>query len=265
MKADSLEYLTVRRQYEGFEFFFSPQCPEQDKIMALASGKLEPEAYLRQGRRRNVLRMGGIIMKLYFFHSLSDIIHSRRYGHREVECHHDYLKAFGNEKGFRLPQLLGYFEKPLLGPFQAANGIICDYIPNARMLEQSEITRAVPLFAHLYRKGIYHPDMNYGNILYQAQDDLIVPLDYMGCNFLSAPNWEVLLIEASRFLSTGKIDEKNCMAFLAKLLELLPDVPLTPEKAWEGIKLIKELHPTTHQYRHPVFLPKSIRDSLLRT
>lgn len=262
MKDDSLEYLTCRRRHSGFDFAFSPICQNQDKIVELVTGRIEPDKYFRKGQRRNVILFGDVVVKFYSFHTLADLFHSRRYGYCEVECHHDFIKAFGEVEGFRLPRLLGYFEKKLFGPIQSANGIICEFIPNTRQLEISELLRAVPLFVQLYRSCIYHPDVNYGNVLYQPETDLIIPIDFMGCNFLSSPNWEALIMEASRFLCTGRIDQSNSVKFMEALLDKLPEVPINRKKIWQGIKCINRLHLTTHQYHNPVFLPEKLRNEL---
>ena len=259
MKQDSLENLTVLLNHQGFQFSLAPECPQQEKLLAVVTGQAAPERYFRQGRRRNVMLLEGMVVKLYEFHKLIDLFHSYRYAPREVECYHDYVKAFGSLEGIRLPRLLGYFERPLLGHFHRANGVVTEFIPDARSLKQEELMETAPLFAQLYRKGIYHPDMHYGNVLRHATSGALIPIDYMGCNILEEPNWEALLIELARFLHTSRVDETKARAFSDAVLQRLPELHLDPERAWRCIVQLKAIRITTHQYRHPIFLPKELR------
>ncbi|MBR4673938.1 MAG: hypothetical protein IKP00_05670 [Victivallales bacterium] len=259
MKADSLEQLTECHQRAGFRFALSPDCPSVERLMALVTGKTTPERFFRQGRRRNVMLLEGMIVKLYEFHKLSDLLHSGRYAPREVECYHDYVKAFGNLEGFRLPKLYGYFENPLLFCLYRANGIVNEYIPDTHELTSQELMLTVPLFAHLYRKGIYHPDMQLKNILYQSATHTIVPIDYMGTNLLHEPSWEALLIEMAHFLKMGNIPEEAGRPFVEAVFQSLPELRLDMERGWSCIKKIWGLYISTHQYHHPIFLPDWLR------
>lgn len=264
MKADSLEHLTERHQCDGFRFALSPLCPASEKLMDLVTGKCKPERFFRQGRRRNVMLLEGMIVKLYDFHKLSDLLHSARYAPREVECYHDYVKAFGKPEGFRLPTLLGYFEKPLFLGLYRANGIVNEYIPETHEMTKPELMLTVPLFAHLYRQGIYHPDMQLKNILYQPATHTVVPIDYMGTNILPAPSWEALLIQMAHFLKMGNLPEEAAKPFVEAVILSLPEANLDLERAWHCITKIWGLTITTHQYHHPIFLPDWLREETLR-
>lgn len=259
MKDDSLEYLTEHRQSEGFRFSLSPLCPQPDKLVALVTGHENPDRYFKQGRRRNVMLLDNMVVKFYEFHRFSDLLHSNRYATREVECYHDYVKAFGFLEGFQLPKLYGYFEKPLFGHFYRANGIVDEYMPNMRELTVQELMIIPPLFVHLYRKGIYHPDMQLKNVLFNPTTRLLVPIDYMGCNFLPKPSWEALLIEMAHFLHTGNVEEEKGRAFVNAVLESIPELRLNREKAWNCITQLWKLRITTHQYHHPIFLPSELK------
>lgn len=259
MKQDSLEFLTVRLKREGVRFALSPECPQPEKLMALVTGQTAPERYFRQGRRRNVMLLAGMVVKWYEFRTLADLLHSHRYAPREVECYHDYVKAFGTLEGFQLPRLWGYFERPLLGRFHRANGIVNEFVADTREMTLQELMMTPPLFAHLYRKGIYHPDMHFRNVLYHPASHRLIPIDYMGCNFLKEPSWEALLIELARFLHTGHADESAGRAFTQAVLNALPELRLDSERAWKCIVRLWELRITTHQYHHPIFLPEELR------
>ncbi len=259
MKDDSLENLTVHLERDGFRLALSPDYPDVENLLALITGRAQPERYFRQGRRRNVMLSGQAVIKFYDFHKLSDLLHSGRYAPREVECYHDYVKAFGQLEGARLPRLLGYFEKRLFGPFYRSNGLISEYMPDTHELTLAELTRTVPLFAHLYRQGIYHPDMQFKNVLFHPATNTLVPIDYMGCNILPQPSWEALLIILARFLRTGKVPEAPARTFLNDVLAALPELHISPDRAWNCIQKLHHITITTHQYRHPIFLPDDLR------
>lgn len=161
--------------------------------------------------------------------------------------------------GVRLPKLYGYFEKPFLGFLYRANGIIEEYIPDTRILGMEELSLVPPLFAHLYRKGIYHPDMQFQNVLWQPKTRTLVPIDYMGCNILSEPSWEALLMQLSWFLHAADVDDAHARPFMEEVLSLLPELRLDHEKAWSCIKALYEIPVETHQYHHPIFLPPELR------
>ena len=261
MKPDSLEHLVLQTESDGFRYYLSTDCPHSsDGVIAdLVAGRMQPEIWFKQTRRRHIMSHDGLLIKLYQFHGFSDVRHSRRYASREVECYHDYLKAFGSMPGVRLPKLYGYFEKPFLGFLYRANGIIEEYIPDTRILGMEELSLVPPLFAHLYRKGIYHPDMQFQNVLWQSKTRTLVPIDYMGCNILSEPNWEALLMQLSWFLHAADVDDAHARSFMEEVLSLLPELRLDHEKAWTCIKALYEIPVETHQYHHPIFLPPELR------
>ncbi|MBQ6471451.1 MAG: hypothetical protein IJJ33_05670, partial [Victivallales bacterium] len=233
-----------------------------EMLASLVSRQTAPERYFKKTRRRIVMQAGRLIVKLYEFHGLSDLLHSKRYGSREVECYHDYLQAFGSHPGFRLPSLFGYFEKTLPFGFFRANGIVDEFIPGARLLTIEELPLTPPMFAHLYRKGIYHPDMQFQNTLWHEESQTIVPIDYMGCNFLPAPNHEALLIMMARFLKTGAVEESPGRQFVESVLTLLPEVALDHQKAWHCVQALCQTALETHQYHHPIFLTPKMRRML---
>ncbi|MBR6058717.1 MAG: hypothetical protein IKP58_11165 [Victivallales bacterium] len=261
MKPNSLEYLTYYTESDGFRFHLSPDCPHamDGKIVQLVMGKLQPEQWFKDTRRRRIMSYDGLLIKLYTFHGFSDVRHSRRYASREVECYHDYLEAFGTMEGIRLPRLYGYFEKPFLKILFRANGIIEEYIPGTRIMGMEELDLAAPLFAHLYRKGIYHPDMQFQNVLWQEDTHTLVPIDYMNCNILAKANWEALLKQLAWFLQAANIDDTRARLFMESVLELLPELRLDKEKAWRCIQALYKIPVETHQYRHPIFLPEELR------
>jgi hypothetical protein len=261
MKPDSLEYLTRIVESSGFRFHLSMECPSESdgRIADLVTGKAQPEMWFKQGRRRNVMADNGLLIKLCVFRGFSDVLHSRRYAPREVECYHDYLKAFGVMEGVRLPKLFGYFEKPFLKFLFRANGIIEEFIPETRRMEMGELSLVAPLFAHLYRKCIYHSDMQFQNILWQPDTQTLIPIDYMGCNILSSPSWEALLMQLAYFLKIAEIDDKQARPFMDLVLENLPELHLDHEKAWRCIKALYAMPSKTHQYHHPIFLPSELR------
>ena len=263
MKADSLEGLTAHYQRAGYRFALHPDFSDAEKLMGLVLGELEPERYFRKGRRRNVMLFDGMVVKLYAFRKLSDLLHSGRYASREVECYHDYVKAFGSLAGFRLPKLMGYFEKPWLVRLYKVNGIVSEYIPDTHELTLQELMLTVPLFAHLYRRGIYHPDMQLKNILYQPGTRTVIPIDYMGTNILPAPSWEALLIELAHIQKMCKIPDEAGKPLVEAVLQALPELHLAPQKAWRCITEIWRLTITTHQYHHPIFLPDSLRQETM--
>ena len=264
MQANFLEHLTARFESHGFRFFLSQELSqtERETLPPLVSRQTEPERYFKNVRRRIVMQTGRLIVKLYEFHCLSDLLHSKRYGSREVECHHDYLQAFGSLPGFRLPRLLGYFEKTLPFGFFRANGIVNEFIPGTRLLTIEELLLTPPLFTHLFRKGIYHPDMQFQNTLWHEETQTLIPIDYMGCNFLPAPNHEALLIMMARFLQTGRVEEPLGHQFVKAVLNLLPEVTLDHEKAWRCVQALCQTELETHQYHHPIFLTPKMRKML---
>ena len=179
-----------------------------------------------------------------------------------MECYQDYLLAFDSLPGVRLPHLFGYFEKKLPFGFFRANGIVDEFIPNTRRLTIKELMLTPPLFAHLFRKGIYHPDMQFQNTLWHEETRYLIPIDYMGCNFLAAPNHEALLIMMARFLQTGSVEEKAGRLFVHAVLDLLPEVTLDNEKAWRCVQELCHSKLETHQYHHPIFLTPKMRQIL---
>lgn len=261
MKSDSLEHLTFFSESNGFRFYLAADCPHASdgRLPDLLTGKLQPERWFKQGRRRNVMADDGLLIKFFNFHGFSDVLHSRRYGPREIECYHDYIKAFGTMEGVRLPKLYGYFEKPFLKWLFRANGIIEEYIPGTRIMGMEELHLVAPLFAHLYRKCIYHSDMQFQNVLWQPDTHTLIPIDYMGCNILSKPSWEALLMQLAYFLKIAKVDDAQARPFMDKVLEQLPELPLDHEKAWRCVKILYGFPDKTHQYHHPVFLPEELR------
>lgn len=263
MKDDSLENLTVHLERDGFRLALASDFTEVENLLALLTGRAKPERYFRQGRRRNVMLSRQAVIKFYDFHKFTDLLRSGRYAPREVECYHDYVKAFGQLEGIRLPRLLGYFEKRFFGPFYRSNGLISEYMPDTHELTLDELMRTVPLFAHLYRRGIYHPDMQFKNVLFHTASSTVIPIDYMGCNILSQPNWEALLIMLARFLRTGKVLEEPARAFLNNVLAALPDIHITPDRAWDCICKLHQVTITTHQYHHPIFLPDDLRRQVI--
>ena len=196
MRADSLENLTHYFEREGFAFYLSPACPlDLERLCDLVRLRARPALWLKETRRRKIMADGGCLVKLYTCNGLRDLTHSRRYASREVECYHDFLKAFGELPGVRLPQLYGYFARPFLGVLFRANGLVEEFVEGTRQTTVAELPLLPPLFAHLYRRAIYHPDMQFQNILWEEAEQRLVPIDYMGCNILEKPSWEALLMQ----------------------------------------------------------------------
>ena len=81
MKADSLEHLVMKTESDGFRYHLSADCPHASdgRIADLVTGRMQPDVWFKQTRRRHIMSYGGLLIKLYIFHGFSDVRHSRRY------------------------------------------------------------------------------------------------------------------------------------------------------------------------------------------
>jgi len=247
-----------------YRFLLREECPQRDAVIAGITADAIPGKILKSSRRRNVFILEKTVVKKYVFRNLSDILKSQRYGNYEFACYQRYLDVFGDCPGVRIPQLYGYFNAPLGVFFSSANGIVIEYIADVRYLRIDELPLTSGLFAHLFRKGIYHPDMQIENILYDEEQKTIFPIDLIGCNFLPEENPESLIIMLARLAFTAQASKEQALNLLLATLRLLPRFEHSVEQTCRCFErlLQMEVPITTHQRKKMVFLPRELRKIL---
>ena len=249
---------------KNYHFLLSEDCPDPKTIIAGITATFIPGTIIKSSRRRNVFILQNTVIKKYVFRNLSDKLHSQRYGKYEFACCRRYIATFDQCPGVRIPRLYGYFNAPIWRFFSSANGIVTEYIANARYLLADELSLAAPLFANLFRKGIYHPDMQIKNILYGENNGTLYPIDLIGCNFLPKSNSESLIIMLARFAFTARASKEQAMNLLRATLNLLPEFEHPIDRAGRCLDLLLQMKVpiTTHQRKKIVFLPKKVRKVL---
>lgn len=249
---------------ERYQFFISKDCPDSEAIVDAVNTASIPGTIIKSSRRRNVFVFNNTVIKKYVFRTISDILHSQRYGKYEFACYRQFIRTFGDCPGVRIPRLYAYFNFPFLRFFSSASGIVTEYIANTRYLVADDLALAAPLFANLFRKGIYHPDMQIKNILFDEKTGIFYPIDLIGCNFLTEPNSESLLIMLSRFAYTAHASNEQAMTLIRATLNHLPEFEHSFDQSCRCVdELLRRRVPiTTHQRKKMVFLPQDIREVL---
>ena len=258
---DHADHHFLSYSVKPYQFLLSEDCPKRTALIAGITADAIPGTVIKSSRRRNVFILDATVIKKYVFRNLSDILHSHRYGNYEFECSRRYIATFGQCTGVRIPRLYGYFYAPAWIFFSSANGIITEYIANTRYLQTDELPLAATLFGNMFRKGIYHPDMQIKNILYDEKNGILYPIDFIGCNFLTEPNPETLIIMLARFAYTAHASNEQAKNLLRATLNLLPQFNHSIEQSCKCLeKLLQMGVPiTTHQRKKIIFLPKQIR------
>jgi len=249
--------------YSGTDFFLTSWLDDTERLCReIMDDGIQYDHVFKHSRRRNVFSIRNFLVKKYVFNHLSDILHSNRYAQREFSCYLHYRKAFGEVAGMRLPELYGFFIRKTLFFFSSINGIITEYIPDTRFLSGDELPLAAPLFVNHYRKGIYHPDIQYLNLLIQDGSRTLFPIDYIGCNFFEQPNVDSLFLQLARFCQTAETSAENQRRLLEATLAGLPELNLKMDASWEVLSSLTARHLTTHQEGHVLQLPAELKRTL---
>ena len=180
--------------------------PMPDSITAIFKGSLSKRTRVVRFQSGGVSYIAKIFRPYHIRNLIRDHITHKRYIFSELK--NNVLAA---SRGISTPRLYAYFEQTFLGLVRQT-GIVMEDLKDHTLLRdllncgKRTIFDTLPVLEKLFRKGIYHIDLNTKNILLRESDNHWTLIDWPYCSFHPQLNDLQLLFMAATMLRSAKID-----------------------------------------------------------
>ena len=240
-----------KKMEQGLDFWCRPEHMgyfENPKVINAIKQSKKPDQLkvdiLKRGRRRSIFRidleLGSFIIKAFPLEKYYDKIRYKKYGFSEAR---NILRS--NEIGIPTPLCYGYFERKS-GLLIDNCGIIIGYLSGYTQLdsivkvEPGKIYLALPAFVQMYRFGVNHIDASLYNIFIADRDSRYSLIDWQYCTFTKPFNEIQLIVQASHFLKTSKIQIESPIwcGWIEKMYEAVSP-KISKEDFFSHIKLLQ--------------------------
>lgn len=242
-----------------FDFWFTPGCPViEEAVQVTIHGKPEQNDILKQDEKR-LLFIGKaqnhprFVVKINLLPRCKDRFRARLFAPQECQCHMRIAKT-----GIPVPELWGYFEQKCFG-VTLRNGLILEFLDNARNPAPGENEAAVALLAALYEKGISHPDFMRNNIMLSGPDQLPFLIDLELCSFLNPRDIRLPLMNLARYIEYNEtpFNDPNNQSLIHRVYDALQAPPVSRECFLKLLAMLNKQHLTTRE-RVGLILPAAV-------